>query len=97
VAAILVLDQGEAVDPAELPRLFEPFFRSSRARHMSGAGLGLAVCKRLVEAQSGEIWARAREGGGLELGFTLPLFDEDADLAVAEAAEGSDPTDTVRS
>jgi signal transduction histidine kinase len=95
MAAILVLDQGEEVDPIDLPRLFEPFFRSSRARHMSGAGLGLAVCKRLVEAQSGAIWARAREGGGLELGFTLPLFDEerDEDLGVPpEAAQSGDTT-----
>ena len=96
VAAILVLDKGEVVDPTELPRLFEPFFRSSRARHMSGAGLGLAVCKRLVEAQSGEIWARAREGGGLELGFTLPLFDEEADLAAGDAADAVDTVPSAR-
>ncbi|MGH8526666.1 MAG: ATP-binding protein [Gammaproteobacteria bacterium] len=39
-------------------------------------GLGLTVCKRLTEAQAGRIWARLREGGGLEVGITLPLYKE---------------------
>jgi two-component system sensor kinase FixL len=37
-------------------------------------GLGLTVCKKLVEAQGGRIWARTREGGGSEVGFALPAF-----------------------
>jgi signal transduction histidine kinase len=40
--------------------------------------MGLAVCKRLVDVQSGRIWATAREGGGSEFGFTLPLAKESA-------------------
>jgi signal transduction histidine kinase len=43
-----------------------------------GAGIGLAVCKRLVEAQSGSIWARRREGGGCEFGFSLPVLEVEA-------------------
>ena len=38
-----------------------------------GVGIGLSVCKRLVEAQKGRIWAEARAGGGTEVCFALPL------------------------
>jgi signal transduction histidine kinase len=38
--------------------------------------MGLAVCKRLVEAQSGFVWAQPREGGGSEIGFALPVVKE---------------------
>ena len=80
---IVVRDRGEPVDPAELEQFFEPFFRSSRARYVSGAGLGLTVCRRLVEAQSGRIWAKQRDGGGLEIGFSLPIAEEEVDDRVA--------------
>lgn len=77
-AEIAVLDRGFGVSPEEAERIFERFYRSDRtSRLASGAGLGLAVCKRLVEAMSGEVWARPREGGGLEVGFSLPLYHEE--------------------
>jgi len=38
-------------------------------------GVGLAVCKRIVEAQGGSVWARSRRGGGAIVGFSLPLSD----------------------
>lgn len=86
---IVVRDRGEPMDPAELELFFEPFFRSSRARYVSGAGLGLTVCRRLVEAQSGRIWARQRDGGGLEIGFSLPVAEDEADDRVAVPVERS--------
>jgi signal transduction histidine kinase len=88
---IVVRDRGEQMDPAELEQFFEPFFRSSRARHVSGAGLGLTVCRRLVEAQSGRIWAKQRDGGGLEIGFSLPIAEDEAEerLAVPVEAAGT--------
>lgn len=70
---IRVLDRGAGVNAGELDDVFRPFFRAARtAAHVQGAGLGLAVCKRLVEAQGGTIWARPREGGGSEFAFALP-------------------------
>ena len=67
----LVLDRGIGI-MADMERLFTPFFRSSRARGMaSGTGVGLAVCRRVIEAQGGTIWAKQREGGGSEFGFHL--------------------------
>jgi len=72
--AVRVLDRGPGVAEGELEHLFEAFFRANTTRgNASGAGLGLAVCKRMVEAQGGRAWAANREGGGLEAGFSLPF------------------------
>jgi PAS domain S-box-containing protein len=73
-----VLDRGPGVPPADLERIFERFYRSrATAGRAVGGGIGLTVCKRLVETQGGHIWARPREGGGLAVAFSLPLWEED--------------------
>lgn len=70
---VRVLDRGAGISDEEIENIFRPFYRSARtAASAQGAGLGLAVCKRLIEAQGGRIWARRREGGGTEFGFALP-------------------------
>ena len=75
-AQVAVLDRGIGLSDVELAQIFAPFYRSEEAkRQANGIGIGLAVCKRVVEAQDGRIWARAREGGGSEFGFALPLVD----------------------
>jgi signal transduction histidine kinase len=77
-AEVAVLDRGFGVSTEEAERIFERFYRSDRTSRLAGgAGLGLAVCKRLVEAMGGEVWARPREGGGLEVGFSLPAYREE--------------------
>lgn len=75
---VAVLDEGPGIDPEEADAIFTPFFRSSRTvRAAAGAGIGLAVCRRLVEAQGGRIWARRRTGGpGSEIAFALHTFQE---------------------
>jgi two-component system sensor histidine kinase KdpD len=74
---IVVLDRGPGISPEESEIIFERFYRSDRtANKAAGIGLGLTVCKRLVEAQAGRIWARPRQGGGLEVGVTLPVYKE---------------------
>ena len=74
---VTVLDRGVGIEADEAELIFERFYRSQRtARLVGGSGVGLALCKRLVEAMSGQIWARPREGGGLEVGFSLPLYEE---------------------
>ncbi len=68
---ISVLDQGPGVDPAELPHLFEPFFRGA-SHHADGHGLGLAIARRVIHAHCGEIMASNIAGDGLHVEITLP-------------------------
>ena len=59
-AAILVEDDGPGIPPADLPRIFDPFFRASRTdRVAAGSGLGLAICNGLVHAMGGRIQAES--------------------------------------
>jgi len=70
-----VLDRGPGISASEMDLIFERFYRSSgTAKQAGGAGIGLTVCKRLVEAQNGAIWAETRDGGGLVVSFSLPLY-----------------------
>ena len=75
---LVVADTGRGIAPEERERIFDRFYRSSNARTVGGAGIGLTVCKRLVESQSGRIWAHANEGGGLVVSFALPCFSEES-------------------
>ena len=77
--AITVSDHGIGVADSEINRIFDSFYRSNESSAaVAGHGVGLAVCKRLVEALSGTIAANHREGGGLEVSFTVPAYDETA-------------------
>ena len=70
---ISIMDRGQGVMPQEAEIIFQPFYRSDRTSgKVSGAGIGLAVCKLLVEAQAGRIWTEPRRGGGSVFSFTLP-------------------------
>lgn len=76
--AVRVLDRGIGLSEGTEGRAFEIFYRAPEANERSqGAGIGLAVVRRLIEAQGGEVWLRARAGGGAEAGFTLPLEVEE--------------------
>ncbi len=83
---IFVRDEGEGLDANEVESYFASFFRSQRreADQKPGAGLGLTVCKLLVEAQGGRIWARQRPTGGAEFGFAVPAIESDADVAIED-------------
>lgn len=74
---IVILDRGPGIAPEETETIFERFYRSNRTSgQATGIGLGLTVCKRLMEAQAGRVWARPRQGGGLEVRVTLPIYKE---------------------
>jgi signal transduction histidine kinase len=66
-------DDGGGVPEEDLPRLFERFYRSDRARASRGTGLGLAIVKHVVAAAGGSVEARNRPQGGLEVTCVLPL------------------------
>jgi two-component system sensor histidine kinase KdpD len=72
---VSVGDEGPGIRPEDRPFVFEAFRRGSdsAARQTKGAGLGLAICKGIVEAHGGRIWIEAREGPGATVSFTLPV------------------------
>lgn len=80
-ATIRVLDEGSGLPPGDPTRLFDLFYRDpGAARQATGAGIGLFVCRQLVEGMGGRVWARPREPRGAEFGFWLPaLREEDRD------------------
>jgi signal transduction histidine kinase len=67
---ITVRDNGIGVDPDQATRIFDMFARAGGATE--GSGIGLAVCRRVVEAHGGVIWVEPSEGGGSAFSFTLP-------------------------
>ncbi len=86
---IEVADRGPGIPAADLPHIFEPFYRGSGADSRSkGTGLGLAVAEGLVRAHDGRIWAENRTGGGARFVFTLPLDQNRGPMAMpGEEAE----------
>lgn len=75
---VRVLDRGIGVAEAATEEAFELFYRTpDAARVASGAGIGLFVCRHLIEAMGGRVWIRPRDGGGTEAGFTLPAVEVD--------------------
>ena len=69
---VSVGDDGPGVEPEDRERIFLPYVRTGAARGAGGLGLGLAICKRIVEAHGGSIRMEARAGGGSSFVFTLP-------------------------
>ncbi len=67
---IEISDQGRGIAPADAERLFEPFVRGQDSR---GSGIGLAICRSIVEAHGGTIGVRRTFGGGATFSFTVPV------------------------
>jgi signal transduction histidine kinase len=69
-ALIFVEDNGPGIEPADLPHIFDRFYKSSDS---GGMGLGLSIAKFIVEAHGGKIWADSDVGKGTKISFTLPM------------------------
>ena len=69
----IVNDTGIGIPPVDLPRIFERFYKTDRARSGGGTGLGLAIARHTVEAHGGVIWAESVEGHGSSFFFTIPI------------------------
>jgi signal transduction histidine kinase len=74
VVVLHVRDDGPGIPPEDLPNLFDPFFRVNRSRSKTtpGYGLGLSICKRIVEAHGGTIAAENNVGRGATFSVSLP-------------------------
>ncbi len=70
---ISVQDQGIGIPATRIPHIFTSFYRAHEHGPVAGSGIGLAICKGLVEAHGGRIWAESEEGTGTTMYFTLPL------------------------
>ena len=85
--AFSVADEGRGVPTERLPHLFRKFSRlddEDRRRDRGGAGLGLAICKGIVEAHRGRIWAESDGPGlGSRFTFTIPAAEETANRTLS--------------
>ena len=69
---VWVADRGPGIPAGEEERVFEKFHRVS-ATSGAGVGLGLSICRGIVNAHGGRIWAESRPGGGAVFRFTIPI------------------------
>lgn len=92
---VTVKDQGMGIAPDHLDHVFDRFYRveGAMARQTRGSGLGLPICRGLVEAHSGRIWAESEPGKGSAFCFSLPIVpvppsgEDEEDLASESGAE----------
>jgi two-component system sensor histidine kinase DctS len=66
---VSIADRGCGIDPAQQERLFEPFFTTKP----EGMGIGLNICRSIVELHHGRLWAEPNPGGGTVFSFSLPV------------------------
>ncbi|MBS2015085.1 MAG: sensor histidine kinase KdpD [Deltaproteobacteria bacterium] len=82
---IVLADRGPGIAEGEESRIFEKFYRGEKGR--GGVGLGLTICKGIVTAHGGRIWATNRAGGGAAFHFTLPIVGEPPKMDIPESRD----------
>ena len=90
--SISVIDEGEGIPADQFSNLFRKFSRlgdASREQHVAGEGLGLAICKGIVEAHGGRIWAESGgEGLGTRITFMVPVAANASQQSASDASAG---------
>jgi len=87
---VQVADRGPGLPATDLERVFDKFYRAPDTTGRPGAGLGLAICRGIVELHGGKIWAENRAGGGAVFRFTLPLAATPPEVPAAQPAEDAE-------
>jgi signal transduction histidine kinase len=70
---VTIEDSGTGLDPNAMDKIFDPFYTTKP----SGMGMGLAICRSILEAHGGRLWAAAKDGPGTLFHFTLPKHHEE--------------------
>jgi signal transduction histidine kinase len=73
-ARICVSDTGAGIDAADLPYIFEMFYKKPNAKGLKGSGLGLTISKEIIQSHGGDICARSEKGEGAVFTITLPIL-----------------------
>jgi two-component system sensor histidine kinase KdpD len=81
-----VADRGPGLSQSDLSRVFEKFYRAASSSGRPGAGLGLTICRGIIELHGGHIEAENRPGGGTVIRFSLPLAAMQPDVPPAESS-----------
>ena len=88
---VRVVDRGPGIPPAQLERVFEPFYRAGTAAGgHRGSGLGLAIARGFAEANAGSLHVESLPGQGATFVFEFPL-DSDAETGDSEPVQGAAP------
>ncbi len=91
-----VRDHGPGIDPEDLPRVFDRFFRAPAARGRPGSGLGLAIVRQTAETHGGAVHAVNDPSGGARLILELPPLEMTASELAASRAERPPVADAVQ-
>jgi two-component system sensor histidine kinase KdpD len=86
---VWVADRGPGLQPGEEDRIFEKFYRAG-GTPSAGVGLGLTICRGIVTAHGGRIWAESRTGGGAIFRFTIPI------TGAAPTIDAEEPASSAR-
>ncbi len=83
---IQIQDTGEGIPPEDIPHLFQKFYRvdNSTTRTVGGTGLGLFICRKIVELYNGRIWVESQSGKGSTFFINLPRLDSQQALAMQQ-------------
>ncbi|AFM40932.1 osmosensitive K+ channel histidine kinase [Desulfosporosinus acidiphilus SJ4] len=84
---ISVANRGNPIPETDLSKVFDKFYRLTSPLQVSGSGLGLSICKGIIESHNGDIWAENNELGGVTIIFTLPLEYELSDKLPIEGGD----------
>src|SRR6185295_608092 len=83
-----IADRGPGIPEGQELRVFEKFQRAGREGSPGGVGLGLTICRAILAAHGGRIWAQNRAGGGAAFRFALPISGQPPELPLPQLEQG---------